>query len=524
MWSLAQRLWKETDGAVAPTVALSLVGLLASAGIAVDYARLAAMDTELQQAADQAALAAATQLDRSDASQTNAIAAISDGTATNRLAANLSRFANDGGGAEVDIAEVTFCSAFDDSIASNATACSETTDGTESRFVIVTTEVRTADYAFTPILAAFSTSIRATAVASVESSICNVAPMFVCTGDANFPDGDDIGKGLRLKTGAQNSWAPGNYGFLDFGPGNPGVIEALLGNGLNGCLPTNETNTQPGNKNATDAINTRLDVYAGSPATNNPDICNTATGGGCPAMSARKDMVVTLTNTENNVVSSTPSITAPTCPADPKAADAEFVLSTSPVKGLDRDACHYADDCAGGNFGDGVWDYAGYMAANHPTVDPDDVPAAGATPTRYEVYTWELTTDVTPSLLAPKTFTTTSSVLRQNGRYDHTITTQCTYSAPMYGSTAYPEQKDRRILPIIAANCEGLNGVGNADEDFQLIRVFDVFITEPSWTRTTPGIGTDEKEIYAEVIGPAQVFGGGSGIQYYSRSRPYLIR
>jgi len=37
--------------------------LIAAGGIAFDYARLAAMDTELQQAADQAALAAVTQLD-----------------------------------------------------------------------------------------------------------------------------------------------------------------------------------------------------------------------------------------------------------------------------------------------------------------------------------------------------------------------------------------------------------------------------------------------------------------------------
>ena len=41
-----------------------MVALIAAGGIAFDYARLAAMDTELQDAADQAALAAASQLDR----------------------------------------------------------------------------------------------------------------------------------------------------------------------------------------------------------------------------------------------------------------------------------------------------------------------------------------------------------------------------------------------------------------------------------------------------------------------------
>ena len=55
-----RRLLQSTKGSVAPTVALSLVGLVAAGGIAFDYARLASMDTELQNAADQAALAAAT--------------------------------------------------------------------------------------------------------------------------------------------------------------------------------------------------------------------------------------------------------------------------------------------------------------------------------------------------------------------------------------------------------------------------------------------------------------------------------
>ena len=58
-------LWRSASGSVAPTVALSLVALIAVGGIAFDYARMASLDTELQQAADQAALAAATQLDGS---------------------------------------------------------------------------------------------------------------------------------------------------------------------------------------------------------------------------------------------------------------------------------------------------------------------------------------------------------------------------------------------------------------------------------------------------------------------------
>ena len=50
------RLLRSNNGNVAPTVALSIVALIAAGGIAFDYARLASMDPELQNAADQAAL------------------------------------------------------------------------------------------------------------------------------------------------------------------------------------------------------------------------------------------------------------------------------------------------------------------------------------------------------------------------------------------------------------------------------------------------------------------------------------
>ena len=530
-----KQLWKRTDGAVAPTVALSMVGLVAAGGIAFDYAHLVTMDTELQQAADQAALAAATQLDRGAGSRARATAAVSDGTAANRLARNLTRFSNDGAGAAVGIQAVIFCSAFDDSVADTDTACEETTDDAEARFVIVRTTLRTANFTLTPIVGAFSGTSRAEAVAGVETSICNVAPLFVCTADANFPSDADIGRGLRLKTGAQNSWAPGNYGFLDFGNGNPGVVEALLGNGLNGCLPTNETNTQPGNKDATDAINTRLDVFAGH--TDDPSICNVATGYGCTAPSARKDFVGKLDDFEIRTDTNVPPTQAAAealaldCPEDPKAAELEYVKPLTPVVGLERDLCHYDLNCGGNdsNFGDGEWDRAKYFNAYHGGDMSSAATFAGKPAselTRYDVYRWEQETAHKATRMAFKRFVHINPVPKITGggtKFDWTVTTQCTYAEPFWGQPQDPLQKDRRLLPIIAANCEGLNGVGNADEDFQLIRVFDAFITEPSANREYPGV-TDEKEIYGEVVGPATPFGGGSGIQHYSRSRPYLIR
>ena len=74
-------LFRSTSGAVAPTVALSLFGLVAAGGIAFDYARMASMDTELQNAADQATLAAASQLDGETGACSRAAAAATRGGA-----------------------------------------------------------------------------------------------------------------------------------------------------------------------------------------------------------------------------------------------------------------------------------------------------------------------------------------------------------------------------------------------------------------------------------------------------------
>jgi hypothetical protein len=84
---------------------------------------------------------------------------------------------------------------------------------------------------------------------------------------------------------------------------------------------------------------------------------------------------------------------------------------------------------------------------------------------------------------------------------------------------------------VVAADCSTLHGKGSAFVDFKILRVFDVFLTEPSLTRTAAqtGVagattGTDDQEIYGEVIGPAQTFAGTNGFQYFARNKPYLVR
>src|SRR5688500_162427 len=103
----AKRLFDECGAAVAPTIALVLAALIAVGGIAFDYARMAGMDTELQNAADQAALAAASQLDGADGARARAT------QAAQQLVENLTLFANDGSSNPVTVPTVIFYSGYD---------------------------------------------------------------------------------------------------------------------------------------------------------------------------------------------------------------------------------------------------------------------------------------------------------------------------------------------------------------------------------------------------------------------------
>jgi Flp pilus assembly protein TadG len=554
MWAGAALLIKATYGAVAPTVALSLFALIGVGGIAFDYARLASMDTELQQAADQAALAAATQLDRADGAQARAAKAIQNPAAT-RLAANLTRFANDNAasGASVEITNITFCKEFDDSVADTTAACTVATGDNDSVFVIVRTQLRTANYALTPVVAALSGTVSASAVAGVESSICNVAPLLVCAPSDDFPTNADIGKGMIMKVAGGNSWAPGNYGFLDFGNGNPAVLNALLGNGLNGCQATDDNQTEPGNKNATDAINTRMDVYAGQNK-NDAANCDTSTGFACPAQDTRKDMVMTMTYAiEQPAADPAPLPTSvPNCGANPTGngnPNPSITYTTDfaqngAAKQFGRDTCHYLGNCptTGGaqNFGNKTWDRDAYIAANHPGATADSIAAAiggeatGSTLTRYQIYQWEIahmgSGTLDPVQAGPMATTVDTKGNGKNAKTTYTFKKQCAFNQPKF-ATAATTTKDRRVLPVVAANCENLHGSGTAFEDYTILRVFDVFITEPSLQRSAAetGVagatqGTDDKEIYGEIIGPAETFAGTTGFQYYSKNKPYLVR
>ena len=193
-----RRLAHNDSGAVAPTVALSLVALIAAGGIAFDYSRLASLDTELQGAADQAALAAASQLD----GQTGACARAA--AAANDLLANQTLMANDATTTRaIIVANEATCDATGSvrfyksyNSATDTFGAVATTDA-DARVVSVQVNPREAVYALTPVVGAFrSGAVTAQAVASLGSAICKVPPVMMCNEafyeNVSFQKADEI--------------------------------------------------------------------------------------------------------------------------------------------------------------------------------------------------------------------------------------------------------------------------------------------------------------------------------------------
>lgn len=509
-------LLQSTSGAVAPTVALSLFALIAAGGIAFDYARMAGLDTELQSAADQAALAAASQLDGTSTAITRAT------SAAQTLIVNQTRFANDGNasGISVTVPTLTFYSSYDQ----DADTGTVTTTATAAKFVQVSVGAREAVYALTPVVAAFrSGDLHALATAGLSSAVCKVPPLMLCIPSESFPASSDIGHGLRLQPGPKTgSWVPGDYGYLDFGNGASGLATNLgANNQAANCFDNSGgIQTEPGNKaSVTKALNTRFDLY--DPGVSS---CSSSTGDYCPAEDVGKDFsrkeVVAFKNMDPTSPPSNPgcSATASNGPNGPTVTISDFTQN-SVAKGLTRDTCHINGTC-NSNFGDGTWDVSGYFSANHPL---DAVPS-GTAARRYNVYLWELASKSTrlPSKLLNPTDPPDVKVGNgQNPKNDYTFTNYCAYPQPKNGTAvvASNTQKDRRVLTVAAVDCAGLNGKGAV----KVKKWVDVFLVEPSTDRTTP-YSTGKEEIYVEIIGEATKPGGANAFQYYGRNRPYLLK
>ena len=531
-------LWRNADGAVAPTVALSLTALIAAGGIAFDYSRMASMDTELQTAADQAALAAAAQLDG------NAGACARAANAARNMLVNQTYMANDGNasGLQVTIPLETDCDAsgqvrFYQDIGKTKPA----DDDSNAKFVEVEVDPRESVYALTPIVAAFrSGEMHAVAFAGLDSAICKVPPLMMCnpeeSDDPDFTIADYVGKGIRLVANdGGGGYGPGNFGFLagglDTGGANGAkVLRQILGRSdqAGDCINADGVTTDPGNMvSVRDALNTRFDIYDNG--INNPNACGT-NGTLCPpSINTRKDLVQSgnACTLADNASKNPKGWTLPTNPYPGSTLPTEGELSEAQAKALSptgypHDICHSfseTGDCTDGRIGDGHWDRYAYFLS-HPVDYPGLTTKAQVdafmtsnfgttTPSRYKVYSWEM-----------ETAANRAARLHTNVNVGGNKANSQPVCTPP-GVIPDESNVDRRVLTVAVVNCTA-EGVKGKTPDVTVTKWIDIFLTEPSLARTK-GTPTENSDIYVEVVGQTKNATDEGAVQLVKKSVPYLI-
>ena len=534
----------DNSGAVAPTIALSLFALIGAGGIAFDYARMASMDTELQTAADQAALAAAAQLD----GETNACARAAAAAAG--MVSNPTLMANDSGGLAVAIANEATCDAagrirfYQDPAKSQAA-----TNDANAKFVEVEVNPREAFYALTPVVAAFSSGqLTAIAFAGLDSAICKVPPVMLCnpneSGDPDFAIASYIGKGIRLVgNDGGGIYGPGNFGFLDTGAGNgAATLRQILGatNVPGDCVSGDGVETETGSIiSVRDALNTRFGIY--DQGLN--QACG-SDGSRCPpSANIRKDLVLDgtgntfaklgLTNNNNGWKEATNPYPGSANIGQTYHALSDAEISAIAPMGYPPDICHAFTStnlgaCAGGRIGTGDWDRFAYFKSNSGGSTPgysevaaltsSDTAAFNAllngwfgttTPTRYQVYQWEMDR-ASPRLNSQPAPSSLNAYSRPSD-----------LAGEPAGLSPSSTQIDRRVLSVAVINCTA-EGISGHTTNVEVTKWIDIFLVQPSLARTV-GMRTENGDIYVEVIGVTQNATDEGAIQLVKKSVPYLI-
>lgn len=529
MQGVIRKFAADESGAVAGIYAVALIGLIAVGGVGFDYARMAGMDSELQNAADQAALAAATQLDGQDGACSRAA------DAAINLLDNITLLSNDGSGNAVTVNSggsaasgsdqcgnrtyIAFYSSYTDPATFTVSNSDET-----SKVVAVSVDSRTSRYAFTPIVGAIFVTMSARAVASLGSAVCNTPPVMICnpaeSTDPNF-DGLYRGKGVRLVTvgGGGGGWVPGNFGYLRTGTGNgANDLRAALGwNTPPGeCVETTGVDTKPGaNTSVTDAINTRFDIFDQGQ--------NCPSGGVCsPSVNSVKDLIKREGTSGNNCSLGSQGWDLPAEADQYLPASTAPLQDTSPlpkVMGYPRDICHAVADSTGGHcsspVGNGTWDRNAYFKVNYPSWGWATWPAntgLSADATRYDVYRWEMAnagnTVVGETVLGSRYVTGNGN----NARYSYGAA-QC--GTPITPGATVP---DRRKITVAVINCVA-QGVNGSSTNVPVTKWIDAFLVEPSVNRPR----THQGDVYIEVIDVTTLGGGGEVGQAVRKDKPYLI-
>src|SRR5918912_1606853 len=243
-------------GSVLATATLGMLSLLLAVGLGVDISRLYLAKTELQNAADSAALAGASGLNGAPSGIT---------TAADRAVQTMNNFQFNKTGVTIPRGNVLFAVNLDGPYMSEADAQGVAKN---IRFIQVSTSSSPISVTFAGIVLGSSRNISATATAGLSvpiNIICNFIPLSVIDYDIPMMPGNIY----TIRAGTGGSPSPGNYQILAVaGPGGSDV-EFGIGSGVDACAEAGATyavDTKTGitaGKVRT-GINSRFDDYGGS--------------------------------------------------------------------------------------------------------------------------------------------------------------------------------------------------------------------------------------------------------------------
>ena len=401
MFKKSLRNWVENErGAVAVYLALGTVFLFPMIALAIDATNYYKLNTELKQAADAAALAAATKLDFTDAGL------VAADTAARTAVQNFETGANDTQSSNVDITTVQFLRALPPAGNYNYNDY-VTTQGSKARYVHVITETRIRwSSAYVALVNLWGgndqNSLKPTASDAVAGKVtvaCKALPMMMCNpaetgvdsngqpcGNSSFiPPGDpntsyslfsDFLKAhpewrrhqFRIKwIGNNSSIVPGVFGLLrpltgDFGNGAGAIRDELGQIDPANCFEIQDAQVDIKTGQAAtiaDALNVRFDIFRGPMGSSRND------PGYAPALNRTKGRL--------------PSGNGQNARCDPDETTAQPPDATK----LLQDSCFAnpaSNSCGNlgpsnnqgnfnGRYGDGKWDAVSYFNINHPRTD-----------------------------------------------------------------------------------------------------------------------------------------------------------
>lgn len=272
-------------GIVAIIIALSLAVLVGFAGIVLDLGHLFVNKTELQNAADSCALAAANQLVCDPGVGPCPAGFLHDAEAAGMFVA--ARNANDFQGGAVQIAAEDI--EFNTEIGPNANYRSRAAGASNnSKFAMCTARSEPIATWFMQVLKKFApvpVEARAVATLAPGQTACTSSPIGVCAKTTTGPGyGYTTGEWIISKfnggVGGDDSGLEGNFRWVDFTPsagGTQEVRDQLLGtNAVCGIKVGDEVREEGVKQGAKTAWNTRFGIYpnganGATPAVNAPD-------------------------------------------------------------------------------------------------------------------------------------------------------------------------------------------------------------------------------------------------------------